>query len=124
MEIGVNADLAKKAIKGFLLLAAEHDGKRFTLTQPTNSRPLFVIPKEAEVYVSLNGLKQKMITCKFNEALLEMEVDNVVFDVIGLHRNFATQLQVYSDGYVIISPPRGKEDVMKLLQLLAEKAQR
>lgn len=106
--------LAREVIDNFLRLAQKSRGLRFSVKR--NNKEFIVIPKGVTICEGAY--------CYILDAfspLLE-NVKGVIFDVLGLHEKFATLIEVYEEGSVVVSPSRPKELVIELLRGLATSA--
>lgn len=52
----------------------------------------------------------------FSSAL--RNVKGVLVDVIGVHKKYLTQIEIYKDGSVVVSPSRPREAIEKFLKIL------
>ncbi len=108
----VNRDIAKEAIHSLLHRASESGGKRFVV-----GNKYTVIPK---VVVAEGGL-----LLVFSKSLLEFvdlnNLESVIIDVLGLCEDKVTQLEIYSEGTVVYSPGKNRDErkIQEFVKLLA-----
>ena len=112
MKTKVERNLARKAINFLLRKASEDGGKRFQVNKYT------VIPKAA---FTKDGL-----LLVFTKTLLEFAekygIESIITDVLGLHGNKVTQLEIYENGEIVYSPRKNRDEreVQKFIELLAQ----
>lgn len=108
----IKSDLARRAISSLLRKGSEKRGKRFQVDR------YIVIPKAA---VTEDGL-----LLIFTESLPELaerhKLESVIIDVLGLHENKVTQLEIYESGDVVYSPRKNRDEneVQRFVGLLAQ----
>jgi len=107
----IESDVAKRAIDFLLRKASENGGRRFHVDG------YIVIPKAA---VTGDGLLL-MFTKTLPEYAENYKLESVILDVLGLHENKVTQLEIYENGEVVYSPGknRNEDEIRKFVKLLA-----
>lgn len=107
----VKRDIAKRAIEFLLRSASISGGKRFRVNK------YIVIPKAA---VTEDGLLLVFTRALPNFAK-NYKLESVIIDVLGLHENKVTQLEIYESGEIVYSPGKNRDEreVRKFVELLA-----
>ena len=107
----IKSNLARQAIRFLLRKASEKGGKKFQVDTYT------VIPKAA---VTEDGLLL-VFTKTLPELAERYKLESVIIDVLGLHENKVTQLEIYESGDVVYSPGKNRDErkVQKFIELLA-----
>ncbi len=108
----INREIAEKAIQSLLKIASERGGKRINIEKYT------LIPKAV---VTNDGLLLEF-TRSISKLVGYTDIESVIIDVIGLHTNRATQLEICRTGEVVYAPGRNrdKNKIKELIKLLVQ----
>ena len=101
-------NLTSKVLNTLIFLAEHYRGRRFRINDYTII-PKAVIICEGEICYLLEAFSRSLENVKA-----------AVFDVAGLHKRYATQIEIYNNGNVIVSPKRPREAVEDFLNKIAD----
>ncbi len=108
----IKRKFAEQAIRYLLCKASESGGKRFRVGKYE------VIPKAA---FTEDGLLL-IFTQALPEYASKHKLESIIVDVLGLHENKVTQVEIYENGEVVYSPGRNRDehDVQRFVEALAK----
>ena len=111
MIISVDKERARRLIKLLILRFIKSEGRPITIKE------YVLLPKLVVVEVG-SYVRYKLLVYTFTKRLLRVRPVAVVFDVKGLEKHLATQVEIVDDGTVIVMPDRDQERVYEFIQVL------
>ncbi len=114
-EIKVNKDTASLALKNLAILGSNTRGLRFRLGEYT------IIPKVATI-TNNREYFLVMFSDKLAKLIKHYHLKSAIFDVLGIHKENVTQIQIFDSGTVVYSPSvnRDPERIKDLIEKLSK----